>query len=190
MLDAEEVVAVLQLSRRGRTATSRRPAALGDDDAVGAADSGTTTFAVTECDLFLMLSTQFSLTRMPVEQQLGVAADQLRAPGDVGVDPLESAVVERDDVVLDRLDQPKPLQLSQFLRVVGGQIVGLGPVVGAVEFPDVVVERRRRVGLPRRAVLGHRRPALVVDAAVAHHLEVLDVVRLRCLRRRAACPAC
>ena len=116
------------------------------------------------------------------EQQLAVAADELRPAGDVGVDALEAAVVERQDVVLDRLDQPEPLQLGQLRRVLGDEVVRLRPVVGPVELPDVVVERRRGVGQPGRAVLGHRRPALVVDAAVAEHLEVLEVVRLGRLR--------
>ncbi len=62
--------------------------------------------------MFFSVSTQFSLTRMSVEQQLGVAADQLRPPCDIGVDAFEAAVIERDDVVLDGLDQPEPLQLG------------------------------------------------------------------------------
>ncbi len=63
-----------------------------------------------------------------------------------------------------------------------GEVVRLRPVgVGVVELPDVVVEGRHDgvdAGLPRRAVLGHRGPALVVDAAVAEHLEVLRLVAL------------
>ena len=57
--------------------------------------------------------------------------------------------------------------------------MGLGPVVWAVELPGVLVERwQGSVHFPGRAVPGHRRPALVVDAAVAEHLEVLDLVCL------------
>ena len=54
-----------------------------------------------------------------------------------------------------------------------------------VELPDVVVERRQLassthgVRVPR-----HRGPALVVDAAVAEHLEVLRLVALGRRRRR------
>ena len=118
------------------------------------------------------------------KQELRVAVNELRTPGDVGIDPLEAAIVERHDVVLDRLDQPQPLQLRQFLRILGDEVLRLRPVVGAVEFPDVVVERRRRIRLPRRSMLRHRRPALMIDAAIAHHLEVLDDVRLRAPSRR------
>ena len=57
--------------------------------------------------------------------------------------------------------------------------MGLAVVLGAVvELPVVVVERGRRLLAPRRAVLGHGAPALEVDAAVAEHLEVLEVVVL------------
>ena len=116
------------------------------------------------------------------KQQLRVAANELRTPGDVGVDPLEAAIVERHDVVLDRLDQPQPLQLGQFLRILGGDVLRLRPVVGAVELPDILVERRRRIGLPRRSMLRHRRPTLMIDAAIAHHLEILDGMSLGRLR--------
>jgi hypothetical protein len=45
---------------------------------------------------------------------LGVALDQLRTTGEVGVDPFEAPVLDRHDVVLDRLDEPKTLQFGQF----------------------------------------------------------------------------
>ena len=79
------------------------------------------------------------------------------------------------------LDQEQPLQLRQLLRVLRREVVRLRPVVRAVELPDVVVERRRLGHHPRRAVTRHGGPALVVDAAVAEHLEVL---RLAALGRR------
>jgi hypothetical protein len=63
----------------------------------------------------------------------------VRAAGDVGIDPLEAAVIERNHVVLDRLDEPEPLQFSEFLRVLGGEIGGLGPVVGTAQLPDIGV---------------------------------------------------
>ena len=64
------------------------------------------------------------------------------------------------------------------LGLLGGQVAGLGPVAGAVQLPDVVVEGRqlRAQQLPGRAVLGDRGPAAVVDAAVAGDLEVLRLV--------------
>ena len=73
------------------------------------------------------------------------------------------------------------------LGLLGGQVVGLAVVDGAVvQLPQVVVERRHLAAdhHPRRLVLGDRAPALVVDAAVAEHLEVLQVVTLRGCRRR------
>ncbi len=63
--------------------------------------------------------------------------------------------------------------------------MGLAVVdVAVVQLPQVVVERRHLAAdhHPRRLVLGHRTPPLVVDAAIAEHLEVLQVVTLR--RRR------
>ena len=114
------------------------------------------------------------------EEQLRVAVDELRTPGDVGIDPLEAAVVNRHYVVFDCLDEPKPLQLSKFLGVLRSEIARLSPVVRAVELPHVVLERWWRICLPRSAVLGDGRPALKVDAAVAHHLEVLHLVGFRC----------
>ena len=56
--------------------------------------------------------------------------------------------------------------------------MGLGPVVGGVQLPDVVVEGRHLGRLPRDAVPGDRGPALVVDAAVDEHLEVLRLAVL------------
>ena len=52
--------------------------------------------------------------------------------------------------------------------------------LGVVELPDVVVERGHLLAdeQPRRLVPGHRGPALVVDRAVAEHLEVLRLVAL------------
>ena len=72
------------------------------------------------------------------------------------------------------------LELGELVGHLGGEVVRLGPVgVGVVELPGVVVERRQRQTLdPRRRVAGDRGPALVVDAAVAEHLEVLRLVAL------------
>ena len=56
-------------------------------------------------------------------------------------------------------------------------------VLGDVEeLPHVVLQRRTFGEQPRDAVAGDRGPALVVDAAVAEHLEVLQVVTLRGVR--------
>ena len=78
------------------------------------------------------------------EQELrGCRVISCGRPGEVGVEALDAAVVEREHVVLRRLDQEQALQLGQLLRVLRGEVVRLRPVVGAVELPDVVVERRR-----------------------------------------------
>lgn len=63
-----------------------------------------------------------------------------------------------------------------------GQVVGLRPVGGqVVQLPDVVLEAAFRIGdhLPGDAVPGHRHPALVIDATVAAHLEVLSGTPVR-----------
>ena len=84
-----------------------------------------------------------------------------------------------------RLDEEQPLQLAQLLRDLGGEVVGLGPVVRGRRAPT---RRRRRAGQrldhPRGAVPGHGGPALVVDAAVDEALEVLQVVASRGRPRR------
>src|SRR5258705_11491786 len=61
-----------------------------------------------------------------------------------------------------------------------GEVVRLRPVLRGVQLPDVVVESRHLRGdHPWRAVPGHRSPALVIDAAVDEHLEVLRLVLIR-----------
>ena len=124
----------------GVQAPAADPAALRDDHALGAG-AGTVTSAVTECDLFLMLMTDASVTCMPRNSICVLPRDELRPAGDVGVDALVAAIVERQDVVLHRLDQPQPLQLGELLRMLGDDVVRLRPVVGRVELPDVGVER-------------------------------------------------
>ena len=51
------------------------------------------------------------------EQNLPRALDQLRPAGDVGIGAFGKAVVQGQHVVLDRFDQPQPLQLVQLLRI-------------------------------------------------------------------------
>ena len=70
------------------------------------------------------------------------------------------------------------MELLELLRHLRRKVVRLAPVgVRVVELPDVLVERGD-LGLrdPRRRVLRHRRPAAVIDAAVAADLEVLRLV--------------
>ena len=88
-----------------------------------------------------LTTTEFSDRRpMPPKRSWRVAPDQLRPSREVGVEPLDPAVVEREDVVLRRLDQEEPLQLGELLRLLGREVVRLRPVVRGVELPDVVVE--------------------------------------------------
>src|SRR3984885_15691118 len=70
----------------------------------------------------------------------------------------------------------------QFFGHLFSQVLCLGPVfIGVVKLPDVVVECRGYFPLeePRRLVSRHRGPPLVVDAAIAEHLEVLRLMLLR-----------
>jgi hypothetical protein len=66
------------------------------------------------------------------EWQLLIALDQGRLAADLGQDPLEGAVVQGQHVVAGGLDQEQPLQPGQSLRLLHGQVAGLGPVAGAV----------------------------------------------------------
>ena len=151
--------------------------------------SGTSTSAVIENDLFLMLTTLFSDSRpMPGKNSWELPWMSVGRPARSGLRRSARAVVEREHVVLGGLDEPEPLQLGQPLGLLLGQVAGLAVVAAGavVELPHVVVEGRHVAADhdPRRLVLGDGAPALVVDAAVAEHLEVLEVVALRRRRRR------
>ena len=107
------------------------------------------------------------------EQDLAIAVDELRPTGQVRVEALDAAIVERQHVVLRRLDEEQPLQVGQLLGLFRREVVRLRPVVRPVQLPDVAVDRRHLGHHPGRRMAGDRRPALVVDAAVDEHLEVL-----------------
>ncbi len=97
---------------------------------------------MTAYDLFFITTTEFSVSRpMPAEQDLAVAVDELRPPGQVRVEALDAAVVERQDVVLAGLDEEQPLEMGQPLGLLRREVMRLRPVVGAVQLPDVVVVR-------------------------------------------------
>ena len=119
--------------------------------------SGTSTSAVTENDLFLMLTTLFSDSRpMPGKNSWEFPWIRVGRPAIVGSSRSALAVVDGQHVVLGGLDQPQPLQLGEHLGLLGRQVAGLA-VVGAavVELPDVVVERRQHAADhdPRRRCL-------------------------------------
>ena len=104
------------------------------------------------------------------------------------------AAADRKRLVLRGLDQEEVLQLRELLRHLRGEIVGLTPVlVQVVELPDVVVRRpladaggQSRDPWEPRAERG-RHPAVVVDRAAAHDLEVLRAQPSLGLRVVEAC---
>ena len=97
---------------------------------------------MTAYDLFFITTTEFSVSRpMPPNSSWRLPLDELRPAGEVGVEALDAPVVERQHVVLRRLDQEQALQLGELLRLLRREIVRLRPVVGRVQLPDVVVER-------------------------------------------------
>ena len=106
----------------------------------------------------------------------------------------ERRVVERQHVVLLRLRIEEVLHLLELVRHLGGQVVGLGGVLlDVVEFPLVAGDHVRRRGgaqLPRESRRGRgRHPPVVIDGAIAEHLEVLRGVPGRA-RWRSPCPTC
>jgi hypothetical protein len=94
-LDAEQVVAVLRLPVLGVQAPAADAAALSDDHPLGA---GSGDDHLGGDRVGLVLDVDHRALREPphaAEQQLGVALDQRRAPGQVRVEPLGDAVVQR-----------------------------------------------------------------------------------------------
>ena len=154
--------------------------------------SGTSTSAVIENDLFLFVD--HGVLRQPphaAEEQLRRASHQLRPTGEVGVEPLDAAIVERKHVVLAGLDQEEALELARASRA--APLPGRAPV--SSRRGRRAPRRRRRTPAspchhPRRAVACDRGPAVVVDAAVAEHLEVLGRVTVVGLRRRRTSRPC
>ena len=90
----------------------------------------------------------------------------------------ERRVVERQHIVLLRLQIEEGLHLLELLRHLGGQVVGLGGILlDVVELPVVPGDHIRRRGaaqFPRERRRGRaRHPSVVIDGAVAEHLEIL-----------------
>src|SRR3954454_6928274 len=91
--------------------------------------SGTTTSAGTAWDLFLMLMRLFSLRRpMPPNSSCEFPLPNLRAADELGVEPLDATIVEREHVVLVGLLEPELLQLRQLLRHLSRKVARLAPV--------------------------------------------------------------
>ena len=129
---------------------------------------------------------------MPGNSTWRLPRDQLRPPGDRRVQALVSPVVDRQHVVLHRLDQPQPLQRRQLSGISAARSL---PASGRTSRRRAPRRPRRTAASylrrePRRAVPGDRAPAPVVDATVAEHLEVLQVVPLGRVGRRRSCRPC
>ena len=99
--------------------------------------------AVTLNDRFLMSMTLPSLSRfIPGNSTWLVPVISCGRPAMVAFSRSNRRSSIGSTLYFDRLDQPQPLQLRQPLRLLGGEVPGLGKVVVAVvELPDVVVQR-------------------------------------------------
>src|ERR1019366_1580886 len=88
--------------------------------------------------------------------------------------------VERHNLILGRFFPEQFVHLFHFVRVLGGKVVGLRPVVSKViefvwETGRILTDRTS--GIPRWTHdLGASDPAIVIDGVVAHHFKVLRVV--------------
>ena len=138
------------------------------------------TSAVIENDSFLMLTTLFSDSRpMPGKNSCELPRMSVGRPASIG----SSRSAERSSIgttlYLTASISHSRCSLASISGVFGREVVGLAVVdATVVQLPQVVVERRHLAAdhHPRRLVLGHRAAPLVVDAAIAEHLEVLQVV--------------
>ena len=156
LVDAEHVVDELGLAVLEVHGPATEAAALGDDHAVGA--------AVGDVDVGgdgerLVLDADDAVLRQPAhagEEQLRVAADERRPSGHRRLEPLGGAVVQREHVVLDGLDQPQPLQLGQHARAVRRR--GRGP--GCSRW-----RRRRAPTRRRRTPAARHRPSPTASCA-------------------------
>ena len=97
----------------------------------------------------------------------------------------QNRIIQREHLILLRLDHEEVLQLFQLVGMLRGEIVVLRIVIGdVVELPFVASQQIGHFGRAHEP-RGLRRdrggdPAIVVDRAVAEHLEVLRVaLRLR-----------
>src|SRR5947207_11970473 len=78
-------------------------------------------------------------------------------------------------MILDCLLGEEVLKLFQLSGILRGEIVGLAEVLGyMVEFPSVLGERRKRHHQPGNGMARARHPAIMIDAAIAKHLEILS----------------
>src|SRR6476660_5221311 len=94
---------------------------------------------------------------------------------------------DRENLISGGFNREQLTHLSQLFGHLGGEVVGLGPVlVEVIELPAVVVGcpildagwQSRQPGHPWTERGGH--PAVVIDAPTAHDLEVLSLLTSRC----------
>ena len=109
-------------------------------------------------DLFLMLRKAFSNNPSIFGNKGSDFRPAIKSgtPGSLRVEPFERAVIERQNVVLDRLLEEKRLEVLQAFGLLGCKVVCLAEVLfDVVELPDVVLDRRSRLELPRDAMNRH-----------------------------------
>ena len=141
--------------------------------------SGTTSSAVIANDLFLFATTEFSDSRpMPPKRSCEVPRTSCGRPARSGLKRSKRRSSSGRTLYFAASIRKRRCSSCSFSGLSRGEVVRLRPVVRAVELPDVVVERRHLGRHPGNAVPGDSGPALVVDAAVAEHLEVLRRVAI------------
>ena len=99
----------------------------------------------------------------------------------------EHIVVQRQHVVLGRLDQEELLHVAELLRHLRREVVVLRIVLGdVVQLPVVAVDDIRHLAHAHRPRSERRRrrcdPAIMVDRPISHHLEILRRARGRRVR--------
>src|SRR6266481_6451279 len=86
-------------------------------------------------------------------------------------------------MILDCLLREEVLKLFQLCGILRSEIMGLAEILGhVIKFPGVFRERRKRHHQPRYGMARASDPAIVIDAAVSKHLEILSSMCLLCLR--------
>ena len=114
-----------------------------------------------------------------INRQGGAIAHQVGSPGDRRVETLRSAVIDGQDVILDRFLREKVLKLLQLGRILRRHIVSFAEVFSdVVKFPYVLRERWERHHQPRNGVPCASYPAIVIDAPISKHFEILSGMRL------------
>ena len=112
------------------------------------------------------------------EGERGALAEQVGPADRVGDGALEEAVVEGQDVVFLRLLEEDGLEFLEFVRVLGGEVVGQAEIRCDVDrVPSTSsLNGWRALCFPRGLVDGAGEPAFVIDGAVAGDLEILGGV--------------